>query len=103
MFIGPPTITTHPTGQFITANMSVTLNCTGDSQGPITYQWETSSVKEEWKEINITNSSRFVVTNLQESQQYRCIVSNEAGKTKSNTATIVVLSKCICTYVSMCD
>ena len=76
--------------------MSVTLNCTGDGQGPITYHWETSSVKkEEWKEISITNNSRFVVTNLQESQQYRCIVSNEAGRVNSNTATVVVLSEYI--------
>ncbi|XP_065918658.1 hemicentin-1-like isoform X2 [Dysidea avara] len=89
---GPPTITTHPTSQYTTVNMSVTLNCTGDGQGPITYHWETSSVKkEEWKEISITNNSRFVVTNLQESQQYRCIVSNEAGRVNSNTATVVVL------------
>ena len=106
MFIGPPTITTHPTSQFITVNMSVSLNCTGDGQGPITYQWETSSgKKEEWKEISVTNNSRFVVSNLQESQQYRCIVSNEAGKTNSSTATIFVLSKLVYMYtcLSTCD
>ena len=35
------------------------------------------------------------MSNLQESQQYRCVVSNEAGRTRSNVATITVLSKLV--------
>ena len=33
------------------------------------------------------------MSNLQESQQYRCVVSNEAGVTSSNVVTVAVLSK----------
>ena len=35
------------------------------------------------------------MSNLQESQQYRCVVSNEAGGTRSNVATVTVLGKFI--------
>ena len=39
------------------------------------------------------NSKRLVVSNLEHTQQYRCVVSNEAGSTRSDIATVTVLSK----------
>ena len=94
VFTGPPTITTHPTSQLITVSMSVTLDCEGTGRGSITYQWETSNINGgQWMNISNSNGKTLVVRNLEQSQQYRCVVSNEAGSTRSDVATITVLSK----------
>ena len=94
MFTGPPTITTHPTSQLTNVSMSVTLDCEGTGRGSITYHWETSNINGgQWMNISNSNTRRLVVRNLEQSQQYRCIVSNEAGSTRSNVATVTVLSK----------
>ena len=94
VFTGPPTITTHPTSQLITVSMSVTLNCEGTGRGSITYQWETSNINGgQWMIFSDSNSETLVVRNLEQSQQYRCVVSNEAGSTRSDVATVTVLSK----------
>ena len=91
---GPPTITTHPTSQLTTVSKSVTLNCEGTGRRSIAYQWQTRIISRgQWSDISNSNNRRLVVRNLQESQQYRCVVSNEAGGTSSNVATITVLSK----------
>ena len=98
VFTGPPTITTHPTSQLTNVSMSVTLDCEGTGRGSITYHWETSNINGgQW--MNISNSKTLVVRNLEQSQQYRCVVSSEAGSTRSNVATITVLSKHI-TYMT---
>ena len=91
VFTGPPTITTHPTSQSTNVSMSVTLDCEGTGEGMITYNWETNKTNGgQW--INISNSKTLVVS-LEQSQQYRCVVSNEAGSTRSDVATITVLSE----------
>jgi len=89
---GPPTITTHPSSQLTTVSMSITLNCEGTGRGSITYQWQNRNISRgQWR--NISNNRRLVVSNLQESEQYRCVVYNEAGGTTSNVATVSILSK----------
>ena len=89
---GPPTITTHPTSQLTTVSMSVTLNCEGTGGGSITYQWQIRSINGgRWRDTS--DNRRLVVSNLQESEQYRCVVSNEAGGTTSNVANVSILSK----------
>ena len=89
-----PVITTHPTSQLTTVSMSVTLDCEGTGRGSITYHWETSNINGgQWMNISNSNSRRLVVRNLEQSQQYRCVVSNEAGSTRSNVATVTVLSE----------
>ena len=98
---GPPTITTHPTSQLTTVSMSVTLNCTGTGNGSITYHWQTRNINGgRWSDISNSNNRRHVVSNLQESQQYRCVVSNEAGGTRSNIATVTVLSEWVNCHTS---
>ena len=87
--------------------MSVTLDCEGTGRGSITYQWETSNINGgQWMNISNSNNKTLVVGTLEQSQQYRCVVSNEAGSTRSNVATITVLSKSIrtfkCYYVNVC-
>ena len=94
VFTGPPTITTHPTSQLTNISMSVTLDCEGTGKGSITYQWETSNINgEQWMNISDSNNKALVVRNLKQSQQYRCVVSNEAGSTRSDIATVTVLSE----------
>ena len=94
VFTGPPTITTHPTSQLTNISMSVTLDCKGTGGGSITYQWETSNINGgQWMNISDSNKKTFVVRNLEQSLQYRCVVSNEAGSTRSNVATVSLLSK----------
>ena len=94
---GPPTITTHPTSQLTTVSMRVTLNCEGTGRGSITYQWQTRNINGgRWSN---SNNRRLVVSNLLESQQYRCVVSNKVGETRSNVATVTVLSKLALLFV----
>ena len=95
---GPPTITTQPTSQLTTVNMSVTLTCEGTGTGPITYRWEVKNINGgEWMNISDSNNTE-LLRNIEQSQQYRCVVSNEFGTTISNIATIYVLSKCLANY-----
>ena len=74
--------------------MSVTLDCEGTGRGSITYHWETSNINGgQWMNISNSNRKRYVVRNLEQSQRYRCVVSNEAGSTRSDAAAITVLSE----------
>ena len=83
----------HPSNHLITIAMTVTLDCEGTGRGSITYHWETKRINKRWMKINNSNNKRYIVRNLEQSQQYRCVVSNEAGSTRSNVATVDVLSK----------
>jgi len=75
--------------------MSVTLNCEGTGRGPISYKWQTRNINgRQWSDITNSNNRNLAVRNLKESQQYRCVVSNEAGGgMPSRFATITILSK----------
>ena len=78
--------------------MSVTLNCKGTGirtdDKPIKYQWKNSNINEgKWMNIRNSNGKQLVVKNLEQSEQYRCVVYNDVGGTRSNIATITVLSK----------
>ena len=75
--------------------MTITLICEGTGGESITYHWETSNVNGgQWMNISDSNTTALIVGNLEQSQQYRCVVSNEAGGTRSDVATVTVLSKC---------
>ena len=94
VFTGPPTITTHPTSQLTTVSMSVTLDCEGTGNGSITYHWETRNINgEEWVILSDSNVETYVVREFAQSKQYRCVVSNEAGSTRSGVATVNILGK----------
>ena len=94
VFTGPPTITTHPSSQLVNISISVTLNCEGTGRGSVSYQWETRNINGgQWMNISNSNSKALVVGTLEQSQQYRCVVTNEAGSTRSNVATVTVLSE----------
>ena len=76
--------------------MSITLNCKGTGIGPITYHWENSNINGgQWMRIIDTrNTTVLVVKNLDQSELYRCVASNDVGITESNIAKITFLSKC---------
>ena len=91
---GAPIIITQPISQLTTVNMNVTLTCEATGIGPITYHWEVKTINgEEWMNISNSNNTK-LIRNLEQSEQYRCVVSNQFGTNKSNIATVNVLSKC---------
>ena len=98
VFTGPPTITTHPTSQEVLFGVNVTLTCEVTGNGYITYQWEMRVKEGQWMKINSSNNTRLALQNLEKSYQYRCIVSNEAGRRYSSIAIITILSKHIYCY-----
>ena len=94
VFTGTPTITTHPTSLLTSVNMNITLNCEGTGNGSITYHWETSNINGgQWMNISDSNDKTYVVRDFAQSQQYRCVVTNEAGSTTSDVATITILGE----------
>ena len=93
-FIGPPTITVHPASQFTSVDSNITLNCKGIGRLPIEYQWQNrNSDLESWSNISDSNTQIYSVSNLLQSQQFRCVVWNEAGESTSITAIITLLGK----------
>ena len=93
----PPIITIHPTNVLTANDTSGTLNCEGTGKGLIKYQWEASNVNGgPWTQISNDNNRRLIVRGFWQSQQYRCIVSNEAGAVRSSIATVTTLSKHLC-------
>ena len=91
---GPPTIITHPISYLLNASMNIPLHCEATGRGSITYQWESSNINGgHWTMINNTNNTTYVVSNLEQSQQCRCVASNEAGMATSQIANITILSK----------
>ena len=46
-----------------------------------------------WKRIDNTQNYKYVVSNIQQTQQYRCVAGNNASTLVSNAAAIEVLSK----------
>ena len=83
--------------------MSTTLNCKGSGREPIIYQWEYSLIdKEQWKSISDSNTEKLVIRNLQQSEKYRCLVSNQAGRTVSNTSTVILMGKLFIQIDTIC-
>ena len=76
------------------ASESVTLSCKGIGGGSVTYQWECSDIiKDQWKKISNSDGGKLVIRNLEKSEKYRCIVSNEVGSTVSNASAVTLLGK----------
>ena len=93
IYTGPPTITTQPATQLSTVGMDITLNCEGTGRGLLTYYWEEREQGSTWRNISGSNNSILTIRNIQKPIRYRCIVSNEAGSTKSHPAIITLLGK----------
>ena len=89
------TLSLHPINQLTSNKMAAKpLNCEKTGNESVIYHWETSNINGgQWMNVSNSNSSTLVLGTLEQSQQYRCVVSNEAGSTRSNVSTVTVLSK----------
>ena len=92
ILIGPPVFLTHPASHIVTVGMTVSLYC-NVSGIKVSYIWERMSNGHKWSRIVNSNSYKYDVRNIQQSQQYRCIAGNDAGTIISKVSTIQVLSK----------
>ncbi len=87
----PPTITQHPAAQNVCAGATATFTVAASGDGTLSYQWQKNSV-------NITNGGHYsgtttltlTVSNADSGDVagYRCVVSNAAGSTNSNQASL---------------
>ncbi|HEY5745435.1 MAG TPA: PQQ-dependent sugar dehydrogenase [Chryseolinea sp.] len=82
-----PFITTQPASATIPTGQSITLSVKALGSTPFTYQWQKNGV-----DISGAKSATYTITNAIEanSGKYRVIVSNSAGSTPSNEATLTV-------------
>ena len=94
---GPPIFLTHPISHIVSIGMTVSLYC-NVSGIKVSFVWERRSNGGKWSRVMNSNSYKYDVRNIQQSQQYRCITGNDAGTYTSNVATIQVLSKHVTTY-----
>ena len=84
----PPVIMTHPANQTVEAGQSATFSAAATGNGPITYQWQ----KNDASIIGATASTYKTppVTVADSGSTFRVLVSNAAGSTTSNPATLTV-------------
>lgn len=78
----------------VASNMEVTLSCEASSlDNSVQYHWERKNFLDTtWTVIASARNTSFKPTSM-ESQQYRCVASNDAGRTNSEVANITVLGK----------
>ena len=80
--------------------MTVSLYC-NVSGFKVSFVWERTKVNDDslWERIENSQNYKYIVRNIQKTQQYRCTAGNDAGALVSNPATIKVLSK----YIYLCN
>ena len=93
LLTGPPIFLNHPTSHIVTVGMTVTLYCNVSSAVKVSFVWERKFNRTSWPRISNTQRPYYVVRNIQQTEQYRCIAGNPAGTLVSNAATVEVLSK----------
>jgi len=84
----PPSITTQPANQSVTAGQTATFTVLATGTGPLSYQWCRDAVA-----ISGATSSSYTTPATSTSDngaQFTVVVSNSAGSTTSNTATLLV-------------
>src|SRR6185503_3192718 len=86
----PPTITTPPANQTVTAGQSATFSVTASGTAPLSYQWLKNGAS-----IGGATSSSYstpATTLSQSGATFQVIVSNGAGSVTSSAATLMVTS-----------
>src|SRR5205809_103910 len=84
----PPTITTQPASQTVTAGQTASFTVAATGTAPLSYQWQKNSVA-----ISGATSSTYKArptTNSDSGAQFTVVVSNTAGNVTSNAATLTV-------------
>ena len=85
----PPTITTQPLNQTVTAGQNATFSVIATGSSPLSYQWRKNGTN-----IPGATSASYTtpLTNMSYNRStYRVNVSNQAGSVLSNSATLTVL------------
>lgn len=86
---GPPTITVHPQSQSVAPGASVQLSVTASGVPPLAYQWHFNGSPFS----GATNSTlNFANARASDAGDYTVVVSNGAGSTTSNKATVTVFA-----------
>jgi hypothetical protein len=86
----PPSITTQPTSQTITAGQAATFSVTASGTAPLSYQWRKNGTA-----ISGATSSSYTTpaeTTADNGAQFTVMVSNSVGNITSNVATLTVNS-----------
>jgi hypothetical protein len=83
----PPTITTHPQSQTVTAGANVTFTVVATGTPPLSYQW-----RKDGQDLAGATAASLVLNNVQPSHAgtYTVRVSNSTGAVTSNPATLTV-------------
>ena len=84
----PPSITSQPASQTVTAGQSTTFSVTASGTAPLSYQWSKNGTP-----ISGANSSSYTTpptTTSDNGAQFVVVVSNTAGSATSNPATLTV-------------
>jgi len=85
---GPPSITTQPSGKTVIAGQTATFSVAATGTAPLTYQWKMNGTA-----INGATSSSYTTpatTTGNTNEQFTVTVTNPAGNTTSNPATLTV-------------
>jgi hypothetical protein len=84
----PPAITTQPANQTVTVGQMATFSVAASGTTPLTYQWQKNGA-----DIGGATSASYTTpatTQADSGATFRAIVSNTAGSTTSNSATLTV-------------
>ncbi len=86
----PPRILTQPLTQTITSGQSVTLTVVASSTLSLSYQWYIGNSGDTSHPINGAIESTYTTSTLKSTTLFWVQVSNVAGSTNSDTATVVI-------------
>ncbi len=84
----PPSITTQPASETVTAGQSATFTVTASGTAPLSYQWQKNKTN-----ITGATSSSYTTpatTTADNNSTFDVVVSNSAGSVTSNTVTLTV-------------
>src|SRR5258706_981822 len=84
----PPSITTQPASQTVTAGQTASFNLAATGTAPLSYQWQTNGAN-----IAGATSASYttpVTTTADSGSTFRAVVTNTAGTVTSAAATLTV-------------
>ena len=84
----PPTITTQPSSQAVTAGQTATFSVAATGTSPMTYQWQKNGTA-----VSGATSSSYTTpaeTTTDNNAQITVVVTNSAGNATSNSSTLTV-------------
>src|SRR2546426_12115927 len=86
----PPTITSQPASQTVTAGQTATFSVTAIGTAPLSYQWQKAGVP--ISGANLASYTTPPTTTADNGAQFTVVVSNTAGSVPSSIATLTVNS-----------